>query len=143
MLPQLPDVVRLIQLSILAGAFHTAMAAQVLGQASCPTETALLLRKLYNLGLVEMGPGHGTWRLQGAVRAAAADLAVQLQLPLISARWIANLLSVLAFGCHRPSVHCCLSIRYRQHFEMLSNVIQYESTSSAPHAQQENAVLAL
>ena len=86
MLPQLPDVLRLVQLSILPGTFATATAAQVLGQASCPTETILLLRKLHLLGLVELGPGLGTWRLQGSVRAAAAELAVHLQLPLISAR---------------------------------------------------------
>jgi len=88
MLPQLPDSVllRLIQLSILPGSFELATAAEVVGQTSCPAETALLLRTLYNTGLVEMGPGHGIWRLQGAVKAAAAHLAVQLQLPLISAR---------------------------------------------------------
>jgi hypothetical protein len=98
MLPQLPDVLRLIQFSILPGAFHTATAAEVLGQAACPTETALLLRKLYNVGIVEMGPGQGNWRLQGGVRGAAAELAVQLQLPLISARCVARVSALLLFA---------------------------------------------
>lgn len=85
---QLPDelLLSLVQLSILPGDFSTAAAACILGQSSSPTISAIILRHLYSLGLVDMSAGQHMWCLQGSVQAAAAELAVHLQLPLISAR---------------------------------------------------------
>ena len=76
----------LVQLSIMPGDFSTAAAACVLGCSSCPTICAMTLRHLWDLGLVDMSAGHKNWHMQNSVRLAAAELAVHLQLPLISAR---------------------------------------------------------
>ena len=88
MLLLLPDemLLKLIHLSVLAGDFSTEVAASVLGQGSCPSSSLLLLRRLHSLGLVERGAGHDAWRLPNAVRSAAAELSINLRLPLISVR---------------------------------------------------------
>lgn len=88
MLFLLPDrfCLALLQLSILPGDFSLGFAASVLGHNSAPTIASMMLRHLHDLGLVEMSAGPNMWRLQSSVRHAAADLAVQLQLPLISVR---------------------------------------------------------
>ena len=77
-LPQLLILLRLAQLFILPGTFATATAAQVMGQAACPIETSLLLRRLRMLWLVELGRGFGTWHLQASMRVAAAKLDAQI-----------------------------------------------------------------
>ena len=79
-------LLKLVQLSILPGDFSTAIAAAILGQSSCPYVTAMNLRHLSDLGLIERGARQGIWCMQTAIRAAAAELSLCLQLPLISVR---------------------------------------------------------
>lgn len=75
-----------VQLSVLPAEFSTDLASSVLGQSSYPIVTTLMLRKLQSLDLLEVGCGPSMWRLQSTVRAVAADLSLDLQLPLISVR---------------------------------------------------------
>lgn len=78
----------LLQLSILPGDFSITAAACLLGSSSCHTVTSMTLRHLFDLGLVDKSVNYNNWRVQSSVRAAAAELAVHLQLPLISARYL-------------------------------------------------------
>ena len=84
----LPDeqLLRIMTLTIYPVDFDVAAAAHVLGQSACPIKTSSLLRELHRLGLAEVAPSRGQWRLHAAVRDAAIELAAKLQLPLIAAR---------------------------------------------------------